>query len=32
MSFDIVELFDANTCKQIFNKKTLNIFENIQTI
>ena len=31
ISFDIVELSDISTCKQIFNQKPLNIFRNMQT-
>ena len=30
MSFDKVELFNANTCKQIFNQKALDISRNMQ--
>ena len=31
ISFDKVRLFNINTCKRIFNQKTLNISENMQT-
>ncbi len=32
MSFDIIDLSDTTTCKQINNKKAINIFETMQSI
>ena len=31
MSFDIIDIFNTNTCKEIYKQKVLDIFGNIET-